>query len=68
MSDASNPAPRPSVVAPRVAAATPGDVTISSSSPAATNELRPRSADGRFVRVAPHEEALSDLPSDRFLG
>ena len=39
MSDASNPAPRPSVVAPRVAAATPGDVTISSSSPAATNEL-----------------------------
>src|SRR5699024_3562820 len=45
-----------------------GDVTISSASPAATPELRPHTADGRFTRIA-GTSAGGDpaLPGDRFL-
>lgn len=45
-----------------------GDVTISSASPAATAELRPRAANGRFVRTTgTQDEDSHDLPGDRFL-
>src|SRR5699024_7662796 len=67
MSDTSSPARRPTTEG-RPAVARAGDVTISSSSPAATNELRPRAANGRFVRVSSHEEPRApDLPVDRYL-
>ena len=67
MSDASAPAPRPAVRTPRPGAAT-GDVSISSSAPDATPELRPRAANGRFTRAGSHEDvAAPDLPVDRFL-
>ena len=67
MSDTSSPARRPTTEG-RPAVARAGDVTISSSSPAATNELRPRAANGRFVRVSSHEEpGAPDLPVDRYL-
>lgn len=58
------PQPRPSV-APRP---TTGDVSITSSSPGATPELRPRGANGRFVRVVNEEgPGTQDLPVDRYL-
>ena len=67
MSDASAPAPRPAVRTPRPGAAT-GDVSISSSAPDATPELRPRAANGRFTRAGSYEDvAAPDLPVDRFL-
>ena len=67
MSDASAPAPRPAVRTPRPSAAT-GDVSISSSAPDATPELRPRAANGRFTRAGSYEDvAAPDLPVDRFL-
>ncbi|NYF97958.1 RNA degradosome polyphosphate kinase [Janibacter cremeus] len=45
-----------------------GDVTISSASPAATAQLRPRAANGRFVRTTgTQDEDADDLPGDRFL-
>lgn len=63
----STPARRPAIER-RPAVAQAGDVTISSSSPATTTEMRPRSSDGRFVRVSSHEEtAAPDLPVDRYL-
>ncbi len=43
-----------------------GDITISSSSPGSTPGLRPRAANGRFVRVLDGASA-PDLPADRFL-
>ncbi|WP_277454131.1 RNA degradosome polyphosphate kinase [Janibacter sp. DB-40] len=44
------------------------DVTISSASPASTPELRPRAANGRFVRTTDAQaDGAHDLPGDRFL-
>ena len=63
----SSPQPRPAV-APRP---TTGDVSITSSSPGATPELRPRGSNGRFVRVVNDEDPDTvdalDLPVDRYL-
>ena len=68
MSDSSSPPPRRPAIERRTATAQSGDVTISSSSPATTTEMRPRASNGRFVRVASHEEQTSpDLPVDRYL-
>ncbi|WP_338749927.1 RNA degradosome polyphosphate kinase [Janibacter alittae] len=52
----------------RPGSARPGDVTISSASPPATAQLRPRATNGRFVRTTgtPDEDA-EGLPGDRFL-
>ena len=45
------------------------DVSITTSSPAANPWLRPRAANGRFVRAASDDDAEQDssLPADRFL-
>ena len=45
------------------------DVSITTSSPTANPWLRPRAANGRFVRAASDEDAEQDssLPADRFL-
>ena len=68
MSDRStSPAPRPAIER-RGSTTRTGDVTISSSSPGASPELRPRAANGRFVRVTSSDETRADdLPVDRFL-
>ena len=68
MSDASSPVPRPAVTA-RPGSGPAGDISITSSSPAATPELRPRAANGRFVRAGGSDDAdeAPDLPVDRFL-
>ncbi|EKA61185.1 polyphosphate kinase [Janibacter hoylei PVAS-1] len=68
MSDASSPVPRPAVTA-RPGSGPAGDISITSSSPAATPELRPRATNGRFVRAGGSDDAdeAPDLPVDRFL-
>ena len=57
MSDASSPVPRPAVTA-RPGTGPAGDISITSSSPAATPELRPRAANGRFVRAGGSDDAV----------
>src|SRR5690606_34147680 len=52
----------------RPGAARTGDVTISSAATSAAADLRPRAANGRFVRTAGAEvDGTHDLPTDRFL-